>query len=203
MGALAIFLLYAYFVGLISGTTADDGFGNDLWRRKFKTYAAALDHNRDGFVTYAEIEANEDDYKKLYHGDDIDLPRSFSGAMDDLWHAMSGNAPSGTEISYDQAADGMEAAGQAQCQSILARAATAAFPLTDTNGDGKMDFTETEQMYNTFVLTNPNDVADAFKVMDSDGDGYISTSDQVKSVLNFFCTGEDHPSDVLWGPLQD
>jgi len=189
--------------GLNSGTTADDGFGNDLWRSKFKTYSATLDHDRDGFLTYAEVQANNDAYMKLYRGNDPNAPKNFVKGMNDLWDAMSGTVPSGTEVSYEQTADGMLAAGQDKCESILGAVSPIYFQFGDTNGDGKVDVTEMEVLYNTFLLINPNDIAEAFKAIDTDADGYITKSQHVKSIVDFFCTGEHHPADVAWGPLQD
>jgi len=100
-------------------------------------------------------------------------------------------------------ADGMQAAGQAQCQSVIGKLKHILFIIIDTNGDGEIDSDEVQAIFSAFVQTELSYVDAAFKEMDTNKDGYITEDEYITHNVEYFCTGKKHPADAEFGPLVD
>jgi len=204
MEVITIAIFYLASSGLIATVTGeDDGFGNDLWRRKFKTFMMSLDHDSDGFLTYEEVESVKDTLKNLYKGKNKDLIDIFNQLYDEFWHLIAGNPSGDARVSYDQLADGMQAAGQAQCQSVLGKIVHILFTITDTNGDDEIESDEMQGLMTAFLQTKPSDVDAAFKEIDINKDGHITEDEFTTHHMEYFCTGSTRPGEGAFGPLVD
>jgi len=190
------------FSGLISSATAEnEAFGNSLWRTKFKAYLSMrFDRDNDGLVSYEDVEAAEDTYAKQYHGDNKNQVEAFKKAYDELWDMMSRSGSSGSSLTYDQVADGMQAAGEAQCRSLMDIIQPYFFAIADTNGDGTIDSDELAKQSIAGVPTmKASDITATFKELDTNNDGYITEDEYVTTFVNFFCTGKSNPIDAMFG----
>jgi len=204
MEVITIALLYLVSSGLSANVNAeDDGFGNDLWRRKFKTYLLSFDHDNDGFLTYGEFQGAKDTFKNFFRGKNTDLTNNLNQLFDDSWRMMAGNAVGDTRLSYDQLTDGMQASGQATCQSVIGGINHIFFILIDINSDGKIESDEMQGLVTSFLLVETSDVDAAFKEMDINKDGYITEDEFDTHYKEYFCNGITHPGDTAFGPLVD
>jgi len=197
MLAMRLFVL----IFLISNCAGDNGFGNELWRSKVKTMASMFDHDKDGYVSDEEIEDAKKSYAALYKGTDPTPFDRVIQAIDKQWESVTLNAPDRAHISYDDYANGVLAAGEDQCQSLMSPVSDMFFDLVDTNGDGQITRDEMEALLNTFTLATSDNIAQAFQAIDTDSNGVISKDEYTTAIVQYYCSGVSNPADVMFGPL--
>jgi Ca2+-binding EF-hand superfamily protein len=166
-----------------------------------------LDTDGNGHVGRADL---QDIGARLIHGFG-ESPTSPKGKsvvvrLEAVWAELAAYADADRDgrISADEYQAGMTAAfieGPA-FDPVFRPAAEAVAGLCDTDGDGRVDGKEFAVLQEAFN-TPPEDVAAAFRRLDTDSDGGLSVAELVTAIRAYYIgTDPQAPGNWLFGPLE-
>lgn len=144
----------------------------DLQTRKRETMFATLDSNRDGAITESDIQAHVDGFLRTFNvPPNSPNGRKLQDSGRQIWQALSRLDSDG-----DQAiskAEYAKAIDDDLVENVFLPMNASFFDIIDENGDGQID---EQELTNALVRANlaNRDIHQAFRKLDSDGDGSIN-----------------------------
>ena len=74
--------------------------------------------------------------------------------------------------------------------------------IVDVDGDGRQSLEEYELWMHTLINVPKADTRVAFRLIDKDGSGYITTDDMVEAIREYYFNEDPHSiGSLLLGPL--
>ncbi|KAL1501463.1 hypothetical protein ABEB36_006779 [Hypothenemus hampei] len=176
---------------------------SDFWRRKMHTFHAILDLNKDGVISYDDFKLLADGFVNLGHLSDKHT-KEFYQVIQSLWEKQFGEISEYNLVSVEKFLDNMH---HVLNDKQLVRRAHSFLPYlfkaVDKDRSGEITVEEFKLFFRVLGLKDEDAIL-AFRAIDSNGDGKISSKEFVKHGRDFFVTeDEDKISKYFWGPLTD
>ncbi|XP_066251520.1 sarcoplasmic calcium-binding protein [Euwallacea similis] len=176
---------------------------SDFWRRKMRTFHAILDLNKDGVISFEDFKLLADGFVDLGHLSDKHT-NEFYQVIQDLWEKQFGEVSAYNLVPVEKFLDNMH---HVLNDKMLVRRAHSFLPYlfkaVDKDKSGEITVQEFKIFFNILGLKEEDAIL-AFRAIDSNGDGKISSKEFVKHGRDFFLTeDQDKISKYFWGPLVD
>lgn len=174
---------------------------SDFWRKKMRTFHAILDLNKDGVVSFDDFKLLADRFVDLGHLSEKHT-KEFYQVIQDLWEKQFGEVSQYNFIIVEKFLENMH---HVLNDKRLVRRAHSFLPYlfkaVDKDKSGEITVEEFKLFFKVLGLKE-EDATLAFRAIDSNGDGKISSKEFVKHGRDFFVTEDpDRISKYFWGPL--
>ena len=180
---------------------------SDLRKQKYRQYFTAGDVDGDGFLEREDLTGFAERYIAS-RGAPADSPeaQAVREMMDGFWVKVLAplDQTGDGRVDQDELLRAFEEAlgGTGIYPELIEPVADTYWHLADTNGDGKIDLQEFQQLFMAIGHGSEDHLAEVFGRLDTDASGGLARSEYHRALEEFFCSDDPNaPGNELFGPL--
>jgi len=168
-----------------------------FWRRKMRTLHNILDVNKDGVISFDDLQLLATKFTDLGHLTP-EMSQEFLKVMEESWEEISAY----NLVTVEQfLTDYHHRLNDPDLSKKVARLLPYLFKAVDTDHSGYLDLSQYKLFFRCLGLKD-DDAVVSFAVIDKNGDGKLSMKEFVKLGKEYFLTEDESKiSRMFWGPL--
>uniref|UniRef100_A0A1B6K522 EF-hand domain-containing protein n=1 Tax=Homalodisca liturata TaxID=320908 RepID=A0A1B6K522_9HEMI len=174
---------------------------SEFWRRKMRTFHGLLDINKDGVISFDDLQILVDRFVDLGHLSP-QHQKEFYNVIKTMWEERWGSIGPYNLVTTEQYLEDMHhVMNDKQLRKKVHNFLPYLFKALDKDKSGLISVEEYKLFYKCLGLTDEAAIV-SFSVIDENCDGQLSLKEFVKLGRDFFLSeDQERPSRMFWGPL--